>query len=361
VPISELQDESTVEVHLRQSQSAAAQGQARPSAQPSTQRPSRQAQTDQLLRQARLLDSAAWLEAKGSRTARRLLRGKRSGRRLDRQGLCELACQAAAIAGEGELVGLAPHQLRQAQAIRWRVALLHDALARSCGRDMARQRQDEAEAIQLAREGLYQAALRYDPDRGVSFATYAHWWMRAVCTRELSGLQLSRRVQERLRNLRKLERMFGGDLSDLELADWLGISLEQLWDVRQLAHTQEQASLDASQLEDGTTLHDLLAAPTPEEEQAADHQRVLELMGYLTPFQARVLVVRYGLVPGTEPTSLPEAGAALGYSRERIRQVERDALWALRVLLTDRAHDVGVDARPPRPTSPTPRTRMEAR
>lgn len=331
-----LQDENTLDRHLRQGQVHTQVARA--------QRRDLQDRTVELVVAARELDEQAWQELQGSRVARVSLGRKRQGRKLDRQGLCETAARASLAADEPREVQQAAKRaqrlLQRAGELRWHVVVMHDGLARSWERKFARRGQDRAEIAQVARLGLYEAAKRYDPDRGVKFSTHAQWWIRARLMRELSGSALSHTKQEQLRNLHKLQQAHPG-ITDADAAQWLGLTLQALRKLQALEVTQNQVSLDTPQTESGDSLHEVISEDPSDEADGLDHQLLLRCVDQLPDFHQQVLTMRYGLT-GETPITLAEAGGLLGYSREWIRRAEVDALCWLRLLMTGREFDVHV-------------------
>jgi RNA polymerase primary sigma factor len=193
--------------------------------------------------------------------------------------------------------------------------------------------------IQEGMLGLIRAVETFDWRRGFKFSTYGTLWIRQSIQR---GLQNSGRtirvpvhVGQRERKVKRIEGELGAKLSreptDEEIAAAAELPEEQVREARELA--RNLTSLDQPVGEDGeTALGDLLASerPQPEDEvgDALSDQRVREVVGRLPEEERTVVALRFGLAGG-EPRSLREAGAELGMSAERTRQLEEKALRRL--------------------------------
>jgi RNA polymerase primary sigma factor len=205
--------------------------------------------------------------------------------------------------------------------------------------------------IQEGNLGLLRAAGRFDWRRGHRFATYASWWIRQAITRALTDqartIRLPARMSEAVRRLNHtladLTQALGREPDPAELADALGTSPRRVAFIRQVA--QHAVSLDAALGDAGEDeLGSVLpaAGPGPEEQVLGQllHAEMEQALLDLPAQQYRVLALRFGLGDGRART-LAEVGADLGISRERARQVEQQALRALRLRLD------GEDAGPP--------------
>lgn len=191
--------------------------------------------------------------------------------------------------------------------------------------------------------GLLAAAKKYDHTRDCRFATYATLWIRQSITRYLISQQSIIRVPaytaEQLRKIRDAEQALQRQLdrvpTDEELAALLGMEAEKLRRVRSLQ--PQTVSLDAAPDEEdpiGALLEDI-HAEQPQEKMVrqALAQTVEKLLSMLTPRQAQVLRMHYGM--DGERRSLEQIGAQLGISKERARQIEKQAIDRLKELGAD--------------------------
>jgi RNA polymerase primary sigma factor len=195
--------------------------------------------------------------------------------------------------------------------------------------------------IQEGNIGLIRATKKFEYQRGHKFSTYATWWIRQAVTRAIADqgrtirvpVHMGDQINKLLRVQHQLTQKLGRDPSIEELAETLEVTPKKVENMIQVARRPLSLETPTDDEED-SVLGDFIEddeAPPPDETATYNllREHLDEVLDSLPPREVRILQLRYGLLDGQAYT-LEEVGRKMGVTRERVRQIEAQALTRLR-------------------------------